>query len=87
MKHYEELKKEIVEKELLRITCDRCNEEIPGTGNYSYRTFELNFAEGKAYPDGSYGDGWEVEDLCNSCVMFLRELLGNNGFTIKNYDW
>jgi len=31
-------------------------------------------------------EGWEVEDLCNSCIRWLNELLIENGVKITKID-
>ena len=66
-----------------KVMCDRCQAEFdPDPCCYSTREFELEFTEGTSYPDSGDKTGWEVEDLCDDYVKFLKELLIDNGFTI-----
>ena len=64
--------------------CDKCGRTIGSAGSHCEREFSLQFKSGKAWPDGS-GDwaGWEVEDLCDDCVLALYHLVKANGFTVK----
>lgn len=89
MRHYEEY--EVVEKKqkLVKIACDRCGEEIPKNGLYEDREFELEFKKGRGYPDGGYMEGWEVCDLCDDCIAWLKDMLESNGVTVSpvEIDW
>lgn len=92
MDHYEKYTeaKTVIRHRLIKTTCDRCNNEIPSESSYDFREFDLSFAEGTSYPEGS-GDkkGWEVEDLCNLCIDFLHGLLIESGFKVTEIemDW
>ena len=90
MDHYEKYTetKTVTRRKLIKTTCDRCNDEIPHSywGSYNVREFGLSFAEGSSYPDGGSKEGWEVEDLCNSCISWLHELLIENSVKITKTD-
>jgi len=88
MHHYEKYTetKAVTRRRLIRVTCDKCNNEIPWEETYDLREFDLSFAEGSSYPDGGSKEGWEVEDLCNSCISWLKELLIENGVKITKTD-
>lgn len=66
--------------------CDRCGKDVPKDRNYHRRDFELKFAEGDSYPEGTDLSGWQVPDLCDECVGFLKKLLEENGFKVQPYE-
>lgn len=87
MDHYEKYTetKTVTRRKWIKTTCDKCNAEINSEVMYETRDFELSFTNGTSWPDGS-GDkkGWQVEDLCDVCVEWLRNLLiESNVMTIE----
>ncbi len=88
MHHYNKITetKTVTRRELVKVTCDKCNTEIPDEGSYDLREFDLSFAEGSSYPDGGKKEGWEVEDLCNPCIEWLKNLLIENNVKITKVD-
>jgi hypothetical protein len=87
---YQKVKKVIEQDKFVRCICDGCGIELPdhyGNREYSRREFELKFESGSGYPDGGFGTGWRVNDLCDTCVERLRTALGELGFTVEIYKW
>lgn len=89
MRHYEEYKVTETRRKLVRVTCDRCDEEIPKLQLYRDREFTLEFKSGNSYPSGGHMTGWEVSDLCDDCVIWLKGLLESNGVNLcpVDVDW
>lgn len=89
MKHYEEYEVTETREKLVKVTCDKCGEEIPKIGIYRSREFTLEFKAGNSYPSGGYMTGWEVADLCDDCVPWLKDVLESNGVTLSpvEIDW
>jgi hypothetical protein len=85
--HYETHEKTVQSYKLVKTTCDKCGEEIEDCLGYDVRDFELSFSEGEAYPDGGHRVGWEVNDLCNNCVEWLKKLLVTNGVKVNEIDF
>ena len=70
-------------------TCDKCGKALPvdyGNQSYNYREFTLEFETGEHYPDGGNTIGWRINDLCDTCVAQLKEMLLSLGFTIEDYE-
>lgn len=88
-KHYEKYQEEVTREKLVKIACDRCGAEIPQESMYRIREFELHFLTGDSYPDNGYKEGWEVPDLCDSCVEWLKSILTENGVKLSKVeiDW
>ncbi len=88
MEHYNKITKTkiITHRELIKVTCDRCDAKIPPEDPYDLRELDLSFAEGSSYPDSGSKEGWKVEDLCNSCIGWLKELLIENNVKITKID-
>ena len=86
---YEEIKevKEVVTRKLVKTVCDRCGAEIPEVTSHVVRELTLEFKVGYSYPDDWGGKVWEVEDLCDDCIGFLKNLLLQNGFKLNEYDY
>lgn len=74
---------------VIAVYCDRCGAEIPETDDFTIHETKVMHRVGMNYPEGGGWQGWEVEDLCDNCTEFLRKLLEDNGFTVKDteYDW
>ncbi len=92
MDHYEEHTETriVTYRKFIKATCDKCNAEIPSEDEYDTRNFELGFTVGTSYPESSGNEkGWKVENLCDSCVSWLKRLLiENNVVTMEiNLDW
>lgn len=87
MKHTERYEQTVERERVLRVNCDRCGAEIPEPARYATRDFDLRFTLGNAWPSGD-GDaiGWEVEDLCNACISWLRKTLGDAGVRVSSID-
>ena len=89
MDHYEKYTetKTVTRRKFIKTTCDKCNAEIPSGDSYDTRDFELSFTVGTCYPENS-GDqkGWKVEDLCNSCLEWLKNVLIGNNVKLKEID-
>ncbi len=76
MRHYKEYTKEITERELVKVTCDRCEAVIPKPEKaFETRRFHLEFTTGDSYPGTGHEQGWSVEDLCDDCVKWIKEIL------------
>jgi len=82
MKYYKKYKIEVTEQELVKTICDRCGSAIPELRTYDLREFSLSFAVGDTFPDNGEKDGWEVEDLCDVCIGWLKNLLEENAVRI-----
>lgn len=74
---------------VVKTVCDKCGCEVDDGKSHDTRDFELEFTTGKNYPDCGYQEGWQVPDLCNDCVGWLKTVLQDNGVTIKEIerDW
>ena len=86
MKYYEKVLQET--DKLVKTTCDKCENEIPSVTGH-VREFELTFGVGQSDPEGGYIEGWQVEDLCDTCAKWLKEILTHNGVRISDMfrDW
>lgn len=84
---YEEYEEKVKRQRLVARLCDRCGNALRPAGHYEVREFELKFKTGSSYPDGGSGEEWELEDLCDDCVVLLKELLQENGFKLTHRDW
>ena len=74
-------------RDLISITCDKCNGNIPENQDYESRESELIFANGTVWPDGSGNkNGWEVQDLCDPCIEWVKALLIENGVKVSDID-
>lgn len=73
-------------KKVIAVKCDKCGDDIPKESRYSTRDFEIEFTRGSAYPDGGHKIGWQVEDLCDNCVDYLKTVLEENGFPTSKVD-
>jgi hypothetical protein len=69
-------------------SCDKCAADIPGQEtSYDVRGFDLKFYKGRDFGiDGRDVEEWRVEDLCDSCVSDLKQLLAATGFRITETD-
>lgn len=79
----------IKKERILERICDKCNKPIPELTQFEVRDIEIEYTTGYAYPDNGAYDGWRVEDLCDECVVWLRNLLESNGVRITKVetDW
>lgn len=81
----------VEQKKITCITCDWCHAEIPVNDSLRYgeKVIEttISCSVGRAWPNDSYGEGWRVEDLCESCMLRLNNLLKDNGINVHEYDW
>lgn len=92
MKHYRQWEETqtVQRRELEKVTCDWCQAPVEVERGYDTRDFEISFSIGSSYGnDGGHKEGWEVEDLCNTCVKKLRALLEKQGIRITpvKMDW
>lgn len=82
---------QVVERtKIERVSCDWCGVDVEIERGYDTREFCLEFTKGSSYGnDGGQKTGWEVEDLCNSCVVKLRKLLEESGVHTNqiSLDW
>ncbi len=87
--HYEKYTetKTVTRRKFVKTTCDKCNAEILSEGSYDTRDFDLSFTKGTSWPDSS-GDakGWQVADLCDPCIEWLRNLLIESNVMIAEID-
>lgn len=88
---YKKVQKTYESSEWVSSTCDWCKKDMGEEYGEDYpntREFELKFTKGVCYQDGSaWGEGWEVEDLCDECAGKLQTLLENNGIKTKKVDY
>ena len=86
---YETIEKTVKRQKLIRCTCDWCHDDISEVGGIGVREFSLEFSTGSSYPDGGYQEGWQVEDLCDDCVVKLRAALEGLGVSVTKLeiDW
>ena len=82
MKHYEEVTKEVAEKFVREITCDRCKAIIPLPVRRKHQVFRLEAYTEEMYPESGWRDGWRVDDLCRDCVDWLFQTLIDAGVHI-----
>jgi len=85
---YKEVPQKPIRKPIGRF-CDKCGCLIE-YDKPSNRSFILQFtAEGST--DGFIGSpspmGWKVEDLCDDCAFFVRDLLKDNGIKVVEWRW
>jgi len=88
-KHYEEYLETVIQtkRRYVNTTCDNCGEEISYAGMYNTREFNLEFTKGTSYPEeGGHKIGWAVEDLCDTCVEWLKNILLKNDVIICKVD-
>lgn len=73
----------------VRTYCDRCGKDVIEKRHCNTREFALYFAEGNEY-GGEYPsrdvEGFQVKDLCDDCITFLRQVLIGNGFNLSKPD-
>jgi len=78
-------------KKIVSITCDWCGATISiGDLNHYGETIietKISHSVGHSWPHDSYGEGWEVQDLCKDCGIRLNKLLKDNGINVHDYDW
>ena len=90
-KTYEEIETKTVKKKLTAITCDWCGCEIPLVVRECACKINtetnINFHENHPCRNDSFGDVWEVEDLCLACGRKLKQLLLDAGIKVSEYDW
>lgn len=77
---YEEYQELVTKQKRIRTICDRCGKTILEPDIYEVKEFELRVVNGYSYPEVCRGQGWEVEDLCDDCILFLTKLLLDNDF-------
>ena len=77
---------EIEKADLLKTTCDRCGTELSQETNEDIRELAIYFAIGRNFPEGGYKSGWKIEDLCNSCVEWLKNWLIEGGVKLTEFD-
>jgi len=88
-KKYKKEKVEYEKKVVTEVWCDWCGGEVEKERQFETREFELQYTRGTAYPSGGNKCWWQVEDLCDRCVMKLRALLADQGIAITGVevDW
>lgn len=84
---YEEYEELVVKYREVKTTCDRCGVVIPDLGANDSLDFELKYVKGESHPDDWSGSGWCVEDLCDACMVLLKELLEANGFKLTSIEY
>ena len=88
---YETIEKTVTGKKLIRRTCDWCQGDMSedDMGAFDVREFSLEFSEGYSCPGGGSREGWQVEDLCDDCVVKLRAALEGMGVSVTKLevDW
>lgn len=78
-----------IEKEEVKTVCDWCGkeiEEVPECAGTNPRT-SISFTLANSCYEGSYGDGWSIEDLCEVCGEKLKNALIGLGITVTDFDW
>lgn len=65
--------------------CDCCDKVIECE---AFDAFECSFIHrtGSAYPEGGFGDKWEVE-LCKKCAADLTEILVSLNYRVTHSEW
>lgn len=89
MDHYINKEVTYTKKELVRTTCDHCGAEIPEEKPYDKRDANFEYTTGSSFPEGGSEEGWNLGDLCDKCIVKLRGVLIENGFTTYpvSRDW
>lgn len=87
MKHYKTVTLTLTEQLIDRVTCDRCECDIPTAELPELRDFELYFASGTYDRDGGgEKSGWKIEDLCDGCIAQLQRVLIDSGFPVDEFE-
>lgn len=82
MKEFEE--KQVTQKIVTKYICDKCQNEIETTGDYTLTDkFKVVYAY-NAWGDYWVDFGFEIEDLCLNCCKELKILLVKNGYRVKD---
>jgi len=70
-------------------TCDWCGCDLPAKQEKFQRYPEtfINFIVIKFLIEEAYGDGWTIEDLCETCGFKIADILEANGIPVKRYDF
>lgn len=90
----------VARERIVSRTCDWCGQDMPfpkngtlwGTdrsyygGGWSTRYWELKYTKGENYPETSWANGWEVQDLCDPCIERLRQLLLDAGIRLTEVE-
>ena len=89
MRQIEIYTRTVEDSRIIKVLCDRCGSELPKPRHHCTRELQITFATGFSYPDSISKQGWQVEDLCDDCVSWLRSLLEANGVKVVPYavDW
>lgn len=98
MRVYKKVSYTLERTEVETIHCDWCGRNITeeifraeaGDGwNTGIREFRLSYSVGHSNRDGGMQEGWEVSDLCDTCVVRLYELLKFSGIAVSptEVDW
>ena len=85
---YETIEKTVTGQKLISCTCDWCHDDMSedDMGAYDIREFSLEFSSGYSYPEGGFREGWQVEDLCDNCVVKLRAMLEGAGVSVTKLE-
>lgn len=73
------------------VVCDWCKEKTRDPHNWSNKNYSfdagcsIGWKSGSAYPEGSWGNGERVEDLCPTCVKKVLMYLKEQGCTITEF--
>lgn len=87
---YKEFEVIRTEKELIKTVCDWCGKEIPKANQCNLEQepkTDISFNIVHPCYEDSFGEGWSVNDLCESCGEKLKQLLISVGINVEDYDW
>lgn len=88
MRTYKEVKKEVTSKVQETWTCDWCGKDVDLDDSIANdEQFELSFQTLSGTGIYLASSGWQVEDLCKSCIERLRKLLEKEGVKISEASW
>lgn len=90
MKTYKRWAETVERQSVESVTCDWCGRPVGEPPHrFRVRIFTLSFESGDVFPEGCSTEGWEVQDLCDDCIVRLRSLLEQNGVRVvpTEKDW
>ena len=85
MKEYKIITKTVEQKEVIKETCDKCEQQIKSYAFDNYNSEWFEFSVGACYPESTNGVKYFM-DLCEECSIKLTQLLKQNGFNIQEKE-
>lgn len=87
---YKEIEVTSTEKKAVKTVCDWCGQEIKKAVQCNAETqpeTEIQFKIIHPCYEDTYGDGWSIEDLCETCGEKLKQAILNLGINVKEFYW